>query len=93
MKINPGGSKPVRPEPPRDPRHGAGEVRDPASSGVERQDTVEISDAGRAKAASLEPGAPADRLQQIRERVLRGAYDTDEVVAAVARRILEWGDV
>jgi hypothetical protein len=63
---------------------------------VEKQDRVEISDAGRARAtARLAPADPAmgDRLVEIRRRVLSGAYDTDQVVAEVANRILDRGDV
>ena len=63
---------------------------------VEKLDRVEISDAGRAKAtarlAPTEPGT-GDRLAEIRRRVLSGAYDTDQVVAEVANRILDRGDV
>jgi hypothetical protein len=33
------------------------------------------------------------RAAQIRERVLSGAYDTLEVVDAVARRLLQSGDL
>jgi anti-sigma28 factor (negative regulator of flagellin synthesis) len=93
MKINSGGYKPVRPDATRDVHHQTGETRDKPSSGVERQDTVEISEAGRAKAAELSSSTGPERLKEIRERVLRGAYDTDAVVAHVARRILELGDV
>ena len=39
------------------------------------------------------PDARAERLSAIRERILRGAYDTDEVVGEVARRILDRGDL
>ena len=63
---------------------------------VDRHDRVEISDAGRAKAtARLAPADPgtSDRLSEIRRRVLSGAYDTDQVVAEVANRILDRGDV
>lgn len=62
-------------------------------------DSVDISDAGRALAArngqsgttsgSLDPA----RAAQIRDRVLNGAYDTLEVVDAVARRVLSSGDL
>ena len=60
-------------------------------------DSVDISDAGRALAArggqsgtsTLDP----TRAAQIRERVLNGAYDTLEVVDAVARRVLSSGDL
>jgi hypothetical protein len=71
-----------------------GAARTPAQ--VEKYDRVEISDAGRARAsarlAPTEPGT-GDRLAEIRRRVLSGAYDTDQVVAEVANRILDRGDV
>ena len=69
-------------------------ARTPAQ--VEKYDRVEISDAGRARAtARLEPTQPGtgDRLAEIRRRVLSGAYDTDQVVAEVANRILDRGDI
>ncbi len=64
---------------------------------VDRSDKVSISDAGRAlaardggpDAAALDPS----RASQIRDRVLNGAYDTLEVVDAVARRLLRSGDL
>ena len=66
-------------------------------SSVDRSDKVSISDAGRALAAregdtdslALDPA----RAERIRERVLSGAYDTLEVVDAVARRLLDSGDL
>jgi hypothetical protein len=63
---------------------------------IAKQDRVEISDAGRARASvRLSPADPgsSDRLGEIRRRVLSGAYDTDQVVAEVANRILDRGDV
>ena len=69
----------------------------PAGPGSDRFDKVSISDAGRALAAR-ESGAdmsaadPA-RVGRIRDRVLNGAYDTLEVVDAVARRLLVSGDL
>lgn len=68
----------------------------PTPSSVDRSDRVSISDAGRALAArdGSEPAAmdPA-RAARIRDRVLSGAYDTLEVVDAVARRLLASGDL
>jgi anti-sigma28 factor (negative regulator of flagellin synthesis) len=95
MKINGGSSGPVRPDAKRDERV---TVSNPTHSGdrtTARTDTVEISDAGRARAAeaAARPDARAARLQAVRERILRGAYDTDEVVGEVARRILDRGDL
>jgi hypothetical protein len=69
----------------------------PTPSSSDRSDRVSISDAGRALAArdggpeasTLDPA----RAERIRERVLSGAYDTLEVVDAVARRLLDSGDL
>ena len=100
MKVNQGNSGPIRPERSREARQTPGSqsgvTRPVTPSGSERVDRVEISDAGRARAAgSLRPvdNASAQRLAAIRQRVLEGAYNTDAVVADVARRILDRGDV
>ncbi|MBV6521222.1 MAG: hypothetical protein MNPFHGCM_01355 [Gemmatimonadaceae bacterium] len=39
------------------------------------------------------PADARDRLQQVRQRVLSGAYNIDHVVTEVAQRILDRGDV
>ena len=95
MKINGGSSGPIRPDAPKsDERNAVPTTKSESSGKTARIDTVEISDAGRAKAAeSTEAPARSARLQGIRERILRGAYDTDEVVGEVARRILDRGDL
>jgi hypothetical protein len=62
-----------------------------------RSDKVQISNAGRALAArdgaqetsSLSP----ERIAELRQRVLDGAYNSLEVVDEVARRILAKGDL
>ena len=96
MKINRGNNGPIRPDAAtREERNSATNKTDANGKATNRVDTVEISDAGRAK-ASLPNAAPETRtarLQDIRERILRGAYDTDEVVGEVARRILDRGDL
>ena len=94
MKINGGSNPPIRPDAKRDERI-PGQNKTDAGAKPARVDTVEISDAGRAKAAesTTAPDARAARLQEVRERILRGAYDTDEVVGEVARRILDRGDL
>ena len=68
----------------------------PTPSSTDRSDKVQISDAGRAlaaretdKAVELTPERSAD----VRRRILSGAYDTIEVVDAVARRLLASGDL
>lgn len=94
MKIN-GGSGPVRPDANRDERNVVPNKTDAHGKATQRVDKVEISEAGRAKAAesTAAPEERATRLQDIREQILRGAYDTDEVVGEVARRILDRGDL
>jgi hypothetical protein len=69
----------------------------PTGSSSDRSDKVSISAAGRALAArdgGADPAAldPA-RAGRVRDRVLNGAYDTLEVVDAVARRLLVSGDL
>lgn len=105
MHIYPKNTGPVRPETTTRPTQPADSTdRDsvravsPTPSSLDRSDKVQISDAGRALAArdggsasasSLDPA----RADKIRGRVLSGAYDTLEVVDAVARRLLDTGDL
>lgn len=78
---------------------GAGSVQSVPSTSTDRSDKVQISDAGRALAArdggaaSGTTGMDPAQASQIRGRVLSGAYDTLEVVDAVARRLLDSGDL
>ena len=64
-----------------------------------RADRVEISDAGRALAAHGGADAvaggdmSAERLAELRQRVLGGAYNSLDVVDQVARRMLQSGDL
>ena len=67
---------------------------------VRRADSVKISDAGRALAQATEPVVrdadaelTAEQIAEIRTRIASGAYDSLEVVDAVARRILASGDL
>jgi anti-sigma28 factor (negative regulator of flagellin synthesis) len=94
MKINGGSNGPVRPDAARDERV-SGQNKTESGAKAARVDRVEISDAGRARASesTAAPNARAAHLQDIRERILRGAYDTDAVVGEVARRILDRGDL
>jgi len=70
-------------------------------SSTDKSDKVQISDAGRALAARAKNGSDAvsqssldpAKTDQIRSRILSGAYDTVEVVDAVARRLISTGDV
>lgn len=56
-----------------------------------RHDGVDVSAEGRAlsRGAALTP----ERIAEVRQRILRGAYDQASVVEAVARRILQSGDL
>jgi hypothetical protein len=104
MHIYSNSAGPVRPETTRQTQAADAVDTDavrsvPATgSSLDRSDKVSISDAGRALAAregAADVSAPLDptRAARIRDRVLSGAYDTLEVVDAVARRLLVSGDL
>lgn len=63
----------------------------------QRSDKVQISDAGRALAAQANGGAretlTPERIAEVRDRILSGAYNSLEVVDQVARKILTSGDI
>jgi hypothetical protein len=102
MHINPKAG-PLRPEINRisqpDDVSARGSIRSisPVPSSVDKSDKVQISDAGRALAARGETADTSSvdpsRTARIRGRVLSGAYDTLEVVDAVARRLVDSGDL
>lgn len=62
-----------------------------ASVAVPRSDGVEVSEEGRALArnSALTP----ERIDEVRQRILQGAYDQTAVIEVVARRILLSGDL
>jgi hypothetical protein len=64
---------------------------------AQRGDKVQISDAGRALAAQANGGAretlTPERIAEVRERILSGAYNSLEVVDQVARKMLASGDI
>lgn len=99
MKVNSGNYGPIRPDRARDiaapNAQPTGQDVKATTARIERLDRVEISDAGRAKSVKVDPVSSdrADRIAEIRRRVLEGAYNADAVVADVARRILDRGDV
>lgn len=68
-----------------------------AAVAQDRSDRVQISDAGRALAARDGAGEPSslspERLAELRQRVLDGAYNSLDVVDEVARRILANGEL
>ena len=104
MKINGSPYEPPRPvAPAASPTGGPGrndsqpEPTGASSSRPSRTDSVEISSAGRAlagvesteeRSTSLTP----ERLAELRQRVLEGAYNSVDLADQVARRILDRGD-
>jgi negative regulator of flagellin synthesis FlgM len=98
MKVN-GSNGPIRPgrdgSPPGQPAVQGERGKKESALRTERLDRVEISAAGRARSGEVVPlsSSQPDRLAEIRRRLLAGAYDTNEVVDAVARRILDRGDI
>lgn len=99
MKVNRGNGQSYGPEVARpanrvegDGAAGSGRKK---SEGRSAKDTVEISSAGRSRAAQLEAKSPltSERLAELRQRILHGAYNTDAVVNEVAERILASGDL
>ena len=102
MKIQGQRSESLRPTTPASPVQGTtGGTSKPQATtggtgGAQRSDTVQISDAGRALSTGDASGSgslSADRVAELRRRVLEGAYNTNHVVNQVARRILDRGDV
>lgn len=56
-------------------------------------DSIRISDEARALARGEAGETDASRIDQIRTRILEGAYDSLESVDQLARRILASGDL
>ena len=98
MKINNNRSEPLRPaSKPASAVQGttADAPKSQPTSGATRSDSVSISDAGRALATGGTSGSgslSAERVTELRKRVLEGAYNATHVVDQVAKRILERGD-
>ncbi len=68
-----------------------------ASSAPERvkQDTVTFSDEARALASgtSTKAAASSERVEDVKKRIMMGAYNTAEMAGEVARRILQRGEL
>jgi negative regulator of flagellin synthesis FlgM len=99
MKINGPSPEIVRSEPTREIQR-VSNTQDHANSGqpsaaARRGDDVQISDAGRALAsqASSRGEMSAERIADVREKILSGAYNSLEVVDQVARKMLISGDI
>jgi anti-sigma28 factor (negative regulator of flagellin synthesis) len=101
MKINGTGNTPLRPAKPAGAVQGTADAPKSQPTGGTsgstgaRSDSVQISDAGRALSTTGTSGSSslsADRVAELRKRVLEGAYNSTHVVDQVAKRILERGD-
>jgi negative regulator of flagellin synthesis FlgM len=107
MRITSTGADFIRPDQTREIQRNADEslakkaASQPAAK-VERSDKVEISDVARQLAASTRgvDGASApraeltpERVAAIREKILKGAYNSIDVVDQVARKMLASGDI
>jgi anti-sigma28 factor (negative regulator of flagellin synthesis) len=104
MKINGNRSEPLRPAPQKPAGAVQGTPADApkaqptggvSGNASSRSDSVQISDAGRALATGGTSGSgslSADRVAELRKKVLEGAYNSTHVVDQVAKRILERGD-
>ena len=60
-----------------------------------KQDTVSFSDEARALASgsSTKAATSSERVADVKQRVLMGAYNTAEMAGEVAKRILQRGDI
>lgn len=74
-------------------------ARDPLT-GVRRSDAVQISDAGRALSGAAIPADQAEvpeldprRVDEIRSKILSGAYNSLDMADHVARSLMRSGDL
>jgi anti-sigma28 factor (negative regulator of flagellin synthesis) len=97
MKINGNTPDPLRSQAAQQAqgsKKGGKQAASARSETTERNDSVEISEAGRAMSGAGSASAPSsDRIAEIRKKVLEGAYDSVEIVGQVAHRILQSGDL
>jgi anti-sigma28 factor (negative regulator of flagellin synthesis) len=95
--YGPARAVPAAPASPAKGPGGATEPATPATPAAPRNDSVQISDAGRALAGaegSERAGSlSAERVAELRRKVLEGAYNSVNVVDQVAQRILKSGDL
>jgi anti-sigma28 factor (negative regulator of flagellin synthesis) len=58
-----------------------------------KSDSVQFSDIGKAMSASQSDELSPERVQELRAKVMQGAYNSLDVVEQVARRVLDSGDL
>jgi hypothetical protein len=54
---------------------------------------VQFSDIGKSLSASQSDELSPERVQELRAKVMQGAYNSLDVVEQVARRVLDSGDL
>lgn len=77
---------------PARPADGASPT-EPGAPAVPRGDSVQFSAIGRQLSAAQVAALSPERVQELRDKVMRGAYNSLEVVDQVARRILDSGEL
>jgi anti-sigma28 factor (negative regulator of flagellin synthesis) len=95
MRINGTSLDSLRPTPASIPavqRPAQEVVQSPATKPV-KSDSVQISDEARRLNAERKDSFDPERVAELRQKVLSGAYNTLDVVDQVARRILTRGDL
>jgi anti-sigma28 factor (negative regulator of flagellin synthesis) len=95
--YGPARAVPAAPASPAKGPGGATEPAAPATPAAPRNDSVQISDAGRAMAGTeggeRASSLSAERVAELRKKVLEGAYNSVNVVDQVAQRILKSGEL
>ncbi len=93
--IDPNALNGVRPS--AQDRQAAARRTEPVASTPDRpkQDTVSFSDEARALSTgtSLRAASSTERVEDVKRRVLMGAYNTAEMAGEVAKRILQRGEI
>ncbi len=94
MKIN-GYIDSLRPTPISNPavQRPAQEISQAPATKPVKSDSVQISDEARRLNAEQKDSLDPERVNELRQKVLSGAYNTLDVVDQVARRILTRGDL
>jgi anti-sigma28 factor (negative regulator of flagellin synthesis) len=95
MKINGSYFDPLKPTPTSTPavQRPAQEITQSPATRPVKSDSVSISAEGRKLNADQREALDPERVAELRQKVMTGAYNTLDVVDQVARRILVRGDL
>jgi anti-sigma28 factor (negative regulator of flagellin synthesis) len=96
MKITGSYFDPLRPTPTTGASSSVRSFQDTSAVpavGAVKSDSVQISEAARRMIAEQADAMSPERIAEIRQKVLTGAYNTLDVVDQVARRIITRGDL